>query len=161
VDHGEAQTIEPAPRVLATAPTWFEDFSVGMEFISPERTIGDDDVRAYVRFSNDVRPLLGNVRGAPLRVPDMYLFSLSIGLLLHGDAGYIPARFVAFFGFPSINFVAAAHAGDSVHSVARVTHTVERGRNGVVTYEHEARGADGAALVTSTQLILVERRGLR
>ena len=72
-----------------------------MGFASPARTVSDDDVRAYVRFTNDVRPLLDQVPGAPLRVPDMYLFSLSVGLLLHGPPGYIPEKFVAFFGFDS------------------------------------------------------------
>jgi acyl dehydratase len=136
---------------------WFEDFSVGMEFASPARTVSDDDVRAYVRFSNDVRPLLDQVPGAPLRVPDMYLFSLSVGLLLHGPAGYIPERFVAFFGFDSIAFESPAYGGDVVRSVARVTAITERGRNGVVTYAHEARSGDDVRLVTSTQRILVER----
>jgi acyl dehydratase len=143
---------------MTVPPTWFEDFSVGMEFTSPSRALSDDDVRAYVRFSNDVRPLFAQATGEPLRVPDMYLFSLSVGLLLHGTAGYIPDKFVAFFGFDSIAFQSAAYGGDVVHSLARVTETRERGRNGLITYEHQARRADGAALVSSTQRILVERR---
>lgn len=142
----------------STPPTCFEDFRIGMKFISPTRALSNDDVRAYVRFSNDVRPLLNQPAGTRLRVPDMYLFSLSVGLLLHGPPGYIPERFVAFFGFDSISFEAPAHAGDVVHSVATVTSTAERGRNGVVSYEHQARTGDGTPLITSTQRILVERR---
>lgn len=142
----------------STPPAWFEDFAIGMEFISPRRALSDDDVRAYVRFSNDVRPLLDPSAGGPLRVPGMYLFSLSVGLLLHGPAGYIPDRFVAFFGFDAITFEAVAHGGDVVHSVARVSATTERGRNGVVTYEHQARLDDGTPLISSVQRILVERR---
>jgi acyl dehydratase len=148
----------PAGRAAATPPTWFEDFSVGLEFTSPTRMVAEDDVRAYVRFSNDVRPLLDHETGRAVRVPDMYLFSLSVGLLLHGPAGYIPERFVAFFGFDSIAFETSAYAGDTISSVARVTATAARGRNGVVTYEHRARRVDGTTLVTSTQRILVERR---
>jgi acyl dehydratase len=146
------------PRSSSTPPTWFEDFAVGLEFTSPARAVSDDDVRAYVRFSNDVRPLLDQDASAPLRVPDMYLFSLSVGLLLHGPAGYIPEKFVAFFGFDTIDFEAPAFAGDVIRSLARVTATDERGRNGVVTYEHAARRADGTTLVSSTQRILVQRR---
>jgi hypothetical protein len=136
---------------------WFEDFSLHLEFVSPARAIRDEDILAYVRFSNDVRPVL-NQQPGPLRVPDMYLFSLSVGLLLHGPAGYIPARFVAFFGFDTIRFHEAAWAGDVVHSSARVAGITDRGRNGVVTYEHEVVNGDGIRLVTSTQRILVERR---
>jgi acyl dehydratase len=148
----------PAPGSPTTPPAWFEDFSVGLEFVSPTRVLADDDVRAYVRFSNDVRPLLDHPAGEPLRVPDLYLFSLSVGLLLHGTPGYIPKRFVAFFGFDTIDFDRAAYAGDTVRSTARVTAATDRGRNGVVAYEHRAHRADGATLVTSTQRILVERR---
>ncbi len=120
--------------------------------------VADDDVRAYVRFSNDVRTLLGPTPSSALRVPDMYLFSLSVGLLLHGPAGYIPDKFVAFYGFDEISFLSPAFGGDVVHSVARVTGTAERGRNGVVTYHHEARRDDGEPLVSSVQRILVERQ---
>jgi acyl dehydratase len=146
------------PPASGEAPVWFEDFSVGQEFTSATRRLWPDDVLAYVRFSNDVRPVLDQPDRERLRVPDMYLFSLSVGLLLHGTPGYIPERFVAFFGFDTIAFESAAHTGDVMRSVARVTATTERGRNGVVTYEHEARDGDGRRLVTSTHRILVERR---
>ena len=142
----------------STPPTWFEDFYVGLEFRSPARTVCDDDVRSYVRFANDIRPLINPLASQRLRVPNMYLFSLSVGLLLHGSAGYIPDKFVAFFGFDQISFDAPAYGGDTIYSVARVASTVERGRNGILSYEHQALRADGMSLVTSSQRILVERR---
>ena len=147
-------------RALAWSPppAWFEDFHVGLEFTSPSRTVCDDDVRAYARFTNDVRPLLNPAPNERLRVPNMYLFSLSVGLLLHGPAGYIPEKFVAFFGFDEISFDAPAYGGDTIYSVARVTSAVARGRNGVLSYVHQARRADGQLLVSSSQRILVERR---
>lgn len=148
-------TLGAGPR--STVPVWFEDFEIGLEFASPARTIRDEDVLAYVRFSNDVRPLLNQEPG-PLRVPDMFLFSLSVGLLLHGPAGYIPAKFVAFLGFDTIGFHDAARSGDVIRSAARVIGITERGRNGVVAYEHEAVNCAGERLVSSTQRILVARR---
>jgi len=147
-----------ATSAPGSGPAWFEDFSVGLEFTSPSRRLWDDDVLAYVRFTNDVRSVLDTPGHDRLRVPDMYLFSLSVGLLLHGTPGYIPDKFVAFFGFDTIEFRAAAHTGDVMCSVARVIATTERGRNGVVTYEHEARDDAGRQLVTSTHRILVARR---
>jgi 3-hydroxybutyryl-CoA dehydratase len=141
-----------------TPPTWFEDFHVGLEFTSPARTVCDDDVRAYARFANDIRPLLNPSGDQRLRVPNMYLFSLSVGLLLHGPAGYIPEKFVAFFGFDEISFEAPAYGGDTIYSVARVTAVVERGRNGILSYAHRALRSDGQPLVSSSQRILVERR---
>lgn len=140
----------------SSPPQWFNDYAVGYTVTSPSRVIADDDIRAYVRFSNDVRPLVN--ADPPYPVPQMYLFSLSVGMLLHAPGGgYIPKYFVAFFGFDTIDFHRGATAGDSIRSTATVTAVTPRGRNGLVTYHHEATRADGVALVSSVQRILVQR----
>jgi hypothetical protein len=136
----------------------FEDYTLGVTFQSPSRVVTDDDVRAYVRFSNDVRPVFGQVEQGPLKVPQMYLFSLGVAMLLFAGGGYIPSRFVAFFGFDRIDFHRTAHGGDVIRSTAEVVELVPRGRNGLVVYQHETRLVTGEALVSSLQRILVERR---
>lgn len=137
-------------------PEWFQDFSEGMLFTSPARTIAEDDVRSYVRFSNDVRPVM-NPAGGPVPIPPMFLFSLGVGLLLHSGGGYVPKHFVAFFGFDSIAFHRQAWAGETVVSTATVTAVQPRGRNGLVTYAHETSAVGGGVVASSTQRILVER----
>jgi hypothetical protein len=139
----------------------FEDYTLGFTFHSPSRIVTDDDVRAYVRFSNDVRPVLGQVEQGPLQVPQMYLFSLGVAMLLFAGGGYIPSKFVAFFGFDRIDFHRRAHGGDAIRSTAEVVELVPRGRNGLVVYRHETRLVSGEALVSSLQRILVERRSGR
>jgi acyl dehydratase len=136
---------------------WFEDFDIGYRVVSPTRAITGDDVRGYVRFSNDVRPLLSS-EGHRMYVPALYLFGLGVGLLLHAPNRYIPAKFVAFAGFDRIRFEARAWVGDSIRSTAVVTHVEPRGRNGVVEYEQVIERRDGQVLVRSEQRILVERR---
>lgn len=139
-------------------PAWFDDYAVGDVVTSPSRVIEADDVRAYVRFSNDVRPLLHqDTADARLQVPSMYLFCLGVGLLLHADEAYIPEHFVAFFGFDEIHYEQDAVTGVRVRSTATVTELTPRGRNGLVHYRHETVDAAGSVLVSSRQSILVKR----
>jgi acyl dehydratase len=144
--------------IASTPPDWFEDYTLGQTFESPVRVVTDDDVRAYVRFSNDVRPILGASSAHGLVVPQMYLFSLGVGLLLHGGGGYIPSRFVAFFGFDSVTFHRRVHGGDTIISRATVDDLTPRTRNGLVKYRHETLLTSGEVIVSSVQRILVERR---
>ena len=137
---------------------WFDDYAVGDVIESPSRVVEADDVRAYVRFSNDVRPLLHQPSpDDPLPIPAMYLFSLGVGLLLHADHAYIPEHFVAFFGFDEIRHECDAVAGVRIRSTATVTELTPRGRNGLVHYRHETADAAGNVLVSSRQAILVKR----
>jgi acyl dehydratase len=138
---------------------WFEDFGIGYQVVSPILTLTTEDVLGYVRFSNDVRPLFAPGH-APVQVPSMYLFSLGVGLLLHAQNRYIPAKFVAFAGFDLIRFESPARVGDRIRSSAVVTHIEARRRNGVVEYEQSVERHDGQTLVRSTQRILVERRDM-
>ena len=142
----------------AAHPAYFDDYAVGMRFRSPVRHIADDDVRAYVRFSNDVRPVFDQVNGGGLAVPQMYLFSLGVSMLLHGDPGYIPEHFVAFYGFDAITFHGAATGGTAIRSEAVVTGLTPRSTTGLVAYRHETTTSDGRVLVSSEQSILVRRR---
>lgn len=148
----------PPVAVDTAVPEWFDDYSVGLTISSPCRVVTDDDVRAYVRFSNDVRPLLGQDEPGRLQVPRLYLFCLGVGLLLHAGAGYIPTRFVAFSGFDEIDFHRTARGGDVVHSSATVTNLITRTSTGLVVYRHETSLATGELLVSSVQRILVRRR---
>ena len=146
------------PRSGLTAPAYFDDFEVGMTFCSPVRVVSDDDVRAYVRFTNDVRPIFDTGDATRLHIPQMYMFSLGVAMLLHGDPGYIPEHFVAFYGFDSIDFHGAALGGDAIVSVATVTAVESRNTTGIVHYRHETRTDDGRLLASSAQRILVRRR---
>jgi acyl dehydratase len=138
-------------------PEWFDDYRVGQTITSPTLAVTDDDVRAYVRFSNDVRPLLDPDRVNRLPVPQLFLFSLGVGLLLHGNGGYIPREFIAFFGFETIDFHGRATGGDVIRSTATVEKLLPRNSSGLVGYKHETRTMSGALLVSSHQRILVRR----
>ena len=140
-------------------PGYFDDFARGMTFRSPSRVVTDDDVRAYVRFSNDVRPVFDRKADEPLPIPQMYLFSLGVALLLHGDGAYIPEHFVAFYGFDSITFHDNAVAGAMIRSSATVADLVARKSTGLIAYRHETTTVTGQLLVSSEQRILVRRRG--
>ena len=148
----------PPDAVARTVPEWFEDYSLGLTMTSPSRVVTDDDVRAYVRFSNDVRPLLGQTEPGSLTVPRHYLFCLGVGLLLHAGGGYIPTQFVAFSGFDTIEFHRAARGADVVRSSATVTGLIPRRSTGLVVYRHETSLVSGELLVSSVQRILVRRR---
>ena len=88
----------------------------------------------------------------------MYLFSLGVSMLLHGDPGYIPDNFVAFYGFDSIEFHATATGETTIRSEAVVTALTPRTTTGLVGYRHQTMTAQGRLLVSSEQTILVRRR---
>ena len=142
-----------------SGPTHFEDYAHGMLFRSPRIEVHDDDVRAYVRFSNDIRPIADRSSASgPPPVPQMFLFSLGVSALLHGDSGYIPREFVAFYGFDKITFHDNTVAGTTIQSTAVVIDLVERRSTGLVAYRHETSTESGRLLVSSEQKILVRRR---
>ena len=146
------------PTVGTSAPPeWFEDYSEGMRFSSPSRVVSDDDVRAYVRFSNDVRSVLGQSAPGPLPIPRLYLFCLGVGLLLHAGGGYIPTGFVAFSGFDEITYVRTASGGDAIRSTAVVTELIPRNTTGMVVYRQQTTTPDDEVLTSSVQRILVRR----
>jgi acyl dehydratase len=145
---------------------WFEDYSVGDTVTSPAMTVTADDVRGYSRFTNDVRPVFrrrreDGVDGAEgaVPVPQMYLFSLGVALLLHSAETYIPRHFVAFFGFDLIEFHHDVRSGTVISSTAIVSELVPRGRNGLIAYRHRTSSDDGRLLVSSSHRILVKQRG--
>jgi acyl dehydratase len=157
-------TIDPRTAVARTGARraeWFNDYAVGDTVVSPIVTIAAEDVRSYSRFTNDVRPVFHSTTTADSApVPQLFLFSLGVALLLHGSGTYIPRYFVAFFGFDIIEFHQDVRTGASIQSIAVVSAMAERGSNGLITYEHRTTLAGGPVLVTSTHRILVERRSV-
>jgi acyl dehydratase len=139
---------------------WFDDYAVGDTVTSPVMTITADDVRAYSRFTNDVRAIFKPAAAdGGVAVPQMYLFSLGVALLLHGAGTYIPRHFVAFFGFELIEFHRDVLSGTIISSTATVTDLTPRGPNGLITYLHRTSSGDGRLLVSSSHRILVRQRG--
>jgi acyl dehydratase len=139
---------------------WFDDYSVGDRVTSPTMTVTADDVRSYSRFTNDVRPVFRRIgEDGVVPVPQMYLFSLGVALLLHSVETYIPRYFVAFFGFDLIEFHRDVQSGTVISSTATVSELVPRGRNGLITYRHRTSSDDGRLLVSSSHRILVRQRG--
>jgi acyl dehydratase len=148
-----------AGRDAESRAEWFDDYAVGDVIVSPVIGVAREDVRSYSRFTNDVRPVFRSAAAmdtAP--IPQLYLFSLGIAILLHGAGTYIPRHFVAFYGFDVIDFHADALIGATIKSEAVVAKLDARDRNGLITYEHVTMLEDGTPLVTSTHRILVERR---
>ena len=142
---------------MSAERVWFDDYAIDDTIVSPTRRIYESDVLGYVRFTNDVRPVLRSVANedASLEVPDLYAFSLGICLLLHAEDRYIPREFVAFYGFDSIGYHQRLVVGQSIRSTATVIELTPRGSNGVITLRHETRESTGALVVSSVQRILV------
>lgn len=146
-----SHAVSDEPRI------WFEDFAVGDVVVSPTRRLYESDVLAYVRFTNDVRPVLSTEGEppTPLRVPDLLVFSLSICLLLHATTTYVPREFVAFYGFDTIDLLAPVFVGDCLSSRVEVVDVAHRGDDGIVSWKHEALTGPGICAVRSEHRILV------
>lgn len=138
---------------------WFDDYAIGDTVSSPTRRIYESDVLSYVRFSNDVRPVLRPLAedDAALEVPELYAFSLGLCLLLHGPDTYVPREFVAFYGFDSIEYHHPLFVGQSINSTAAVTGLTVRGESGVITLRHETFESSGVRVLSSVQRMLVRR----
>jgi acyl dehydratase len=103
-------------------------------------------------------PMKGQLPTKPLRVPELYVFSLGICMLLHAEKTYVPSEFVAFYGFDYIEHGATVEVGEILTSFAEVTEMRVYKDNGIITFAHRTVDRRERTVVSSVQRMMVRRR---
>lgn len=142
---------------------WFDDYEQGEVIRSPYLRVHGDDVRAYARYTHDLRPIL--MTSVDDEGPDHFvppLFTLAVGMCLLQQAAeraFLPEKLVAFLQFDYVEFHHDLHVGDVIYSTAVVEDLIPKGRRGEIVFSHSTFNQRDELIVSTRYGMLAERKG--
>lgn len=140
-------------------PLCFDDFSVGDQWQSPERTVQEADVLAFADLTGDRNPLHLDeefARQTPFRRPIVHgLFGMS---LVAGLGSHSPCLDTAVFvRVVEWRFARPLYAGDTVHVKTIVVEKAPPGRRrGLVTWKRQLINQNNEIVQEGTTETLVQ-----
>lgn len=141
----------------------FEDVETGQRFISPSRTITEEDIHQFAHLTWDFNPLHLDkefARQSPFGRPIAHgLLGLSFGIGLATESPLIET--VAFLGVHDWQFVKPVYVGDSVYVVTEVSKMTNAGRKrGRVLWKKTLLNQnDEVVQVGSVETLVTRRNG--
>lgn len=118
---------------------YFEEFEVGMEWVTPGRTVTETDVVNFSGMSGDWNPLHSDAEFAGKSMFGQRLAHGTLGLVLAtgltARLGFIDGTAIAARGIREWKFKKPLYIGDTVHTLVRVIELepVQRLGGGMVT----------------------------
>ncbi len=139
---------------------YFDDFTLGDEYMTPGRTMTEADVVMYAAMTCDYDEKHTNIEFAgPDRrrpVPHMLLFGICHGLLCRTGV-FEGFGAIAFAAIDDIEFLAPVYVGDTIRGKIRVSEK-RRSRSkpdrGLVSYDYTLLNQNGVAVQHSVQKIM-------
>lgn len=127
---------DPAQHRMAQDQRWFEDFTIGMRFVLPSRTMTDAIFLAFQAASGDNHPVHYNVEYCRARgMPNMLAHGLQTLIQTAPGAGLFPYliedSLVAFLE-QSSRFHKPVFAGDTLYPLLEVNELTPRRTTGVI-----------------------------
>ncbi|AOL17423.1 dehydratase [Sulfolobus sp. A20] len=141
-------------------PLTFDDFEIGMKFISPRITVTDAHIVLFAGLSGDFNPL---------HVDDMFAKKTIFGsriahglltvTLLSGHMGMLVAGTAMAFLEMHTKFLKPVRVGDTIYGEAEVVDKkpVEKYNGGVVTIKSRVKNQNDEVVVESESKLLVSR----
>ena len=147
---------------MSTEPLYFEDLTVGREWVSSARVVTASDVSVFADLTGDHNLLHLDpeyARATPFRrciAHGLLGLSLAGGLSQSSPA----VRVVAFLGLENWEFRSALYIGEVIRVRQRVLSRDRygRGRRGVVRWQAEVLTGDGRVVQSGVTVLLVEAR---
>lgn len=142
---------------------YFDDFSIGQEFISPARTVTEYDVMVFAGLSGDYNPLHTDVEfckqtqwGKPLAHG---MLGLSIATGLTSRMGLFDGTAIAFAGL-SWKFTGPIFFGDTIHvrMVVKEKRETSKKDRGVLIRDVELINQRGEVVQKGDFSLLMRRR---
>ena len=132
---------------------YFEDFEVGMEFVTLGRTMTEADIVNFCGFSGDFNPLHTDAQYASEQpfgeriAHGMCGFSMATGLLVR--LNILEGTIAAFFGIDQWRFRAPIRIGDTIHVMVKVLEKKEskKGGRGLVVLELDVLNQDNVSVM--------------
>lgn len=144
-------------------PAYFEEFSLGQEFVTKARTVTEADVVNFAALSWDTNQLHTDVEFAKRTPYGERIAHGMLGIVIHSGLsqmlGIMEGTIVAFLGM-TWNFHLPIKIGDTVHVVQRVKEVREstKGERGIVTFEKKLINQRDEIVQTGTTTVLLAKR---
>lgn len=143
---------------------YFEDFSVGDQFITPSRTVGLADIATFAGLSGDYNPIHTDaVFGADSQFGERIahgVLSLSILTGLVTRLGVFEACTIALLGIEDWRFKGPVVDGDTIHGVLDITdmRRTSDGKRGVIRREYSIVNQRGETVQSGVMPLLAKCR---
>ena len=145
-------------------PHYFEDYVVGVQLVTPRRTVTDHDISAFVQLCGFTTPTFTDLEyvsraehyGGRI-APGLLTLSLAEGLIL--SAGLTRGTGLALLELTP-TWKAPVYAGDTIYTEINVedTRLTSRGDRGIVTTGNVVRNTQGAEVATYTSVRMIKSR---
>jgi len=144
-------------------PLYFEDFTVGQEFVTKARTVTEADVVNFAALSWDTNQLHTDAEFAKKGFFGERVAHGMLGLVIHAGLsqmlGITEGTILAFLGM-TWKFHLPIKIGDTLHVVQRVKEMRETSKNdrGLLTFEKELVNQRGEVVQTGTTTVLLAKK---
>lgn len=144
-------------------PLYFDDFSVGQEFVTKARTVTEADVVNFAALSWDTNQLHTDAEFAKKTPFGERIAHGMLGLVIHAGLsqmmGITEGTIIAFLGL-TWSFPLPIRIGDTIHVVQRVKELKETSNpeRGVLMFEKEVVNQKGEVVQKGTTTILLARK---
>ena len=144
-------------------PLYFDDFSVGQEFVTKARTVTEADVVNFAALSWETNQLHTDAEFAKKTPFGERIAHGMLGLVIHAGLsqmmGITEGTIIAFLGL-TWSFPLPIRIGDTIHVVQRVKELKETSNpeRGVLTFEKEVVNQKGEVVQKGTTTILLARK---
>lgn len=144
---------------------FFDDFTVGEEFVTHGRTVTEADVANFAGVTGDINPLHMDEEYAKQtrfgrRLPHgQLIFVLSLGLAERVIAPMFHDSIIAFYGVDKMRFVKPVFMGDTITLHRRVATVEPRdGTSGVITFDDQVVNQEGQLCLRYSPKYLLKRK---
>jgi acyl dehydratase len=144
---------------------FFDDFTVGEEFVTHGRTVTEADVANFAGVTGDINPLHMDEEYAKQtrfgrRLPHgQLIFVLSLGLAERVIAPMFHDSIIAFYGVDKMRFVKPVFMGDTITLHRRVATVEPRdGTSGVITFDDQVVNQEGQLCLRYPPKYLLKRK---
>lgn len=143
-------------------PHYYEDFAIGQVHETRGRTITEADIANFAGLSGDFVELHTNEEYARStsfgRRIAHGLLTLSISSGLTVQTNLLTGTVVAFYGIDKLRFTKPVFIGDTIRVTKKAVEAIEKGPNGVLTFETTVLNQNGETVLTYRDKLVVKKR---
>ncbi len=145
------------------SPLYFEDFTVGDEFVTLSRTVTETDIVAFAGLSGDYNQLHTDAEFAKDTLFGERIAHGLLGLAITGGLkqrlGIFDGTVMAFLGL-TWDFVGPIRIGDTVHAkmVVAETRATSKSDRGILVQEVELINQNGSTVQKGRHTVMMRRR---
>ena len=153
---------DPASHRMVPEQRWFEDFSLGMRFVLPSRTMTEAIFLAFQAASGDNHPVHYDVEYCRARgMPNMLAHGLQTLIQTAPGAGLFPYLIEdSLVGFleQSSRFHKPVFAGDTLYPALEVAELAPRRTTGVIGLRSTVHNQRGVLVLDGDMRFIIRKR---